>query len=217
MATNVKPATKICMVCKRTPWFGLPPEDGPGVPHYATHAALAECVRTSSCDVCPLLLKAAISHYTHHQNVRYGKGFWRQFDIRHYADANGAARKVSRFTSFGSCVPAEARTAPSQLSGGVMAPTGIIRMEGEHMNDGLADLDHLTLEDIPLDLPVWLYGNWWSDGEASERDKFKFMGIGVRFGTSASHFDAFGTEAGNLQLNGSLIRVGVDDGNGEYP
>jgi len=214
MATNVKPATKVCIICKRTTWLALPPEDGPGVPHYPTRAALEDSAQT--CDVCPLILKAAISHYTNHRKARYGKGFWRQYDTRDYPDGT-SVRRVSRLKSFGSCMPAEASTLPPKLPGGVISPTGIIRMEGEHIDDGLVGFDDLNLEDIPPDLPVWLYGNWWSEGEAWERDKFKIMGVGARFGTSPSHFDAFGTKPGDLHLNGSLIRICKDDGNGRMP
>jgi hypothetical protein len=209
MATNVKPTTKICYICKRTGWLMLPPEDGPGVAHHASYAALEQSAKT--CDVCPLILKAAISYHSKHGSSRFGKGFWREYSTRDYPKGQSFVR-VTRIKSFGACLPAQKSTIQSNLPGAVIAPTGTIRMEGDHIDDGLPDLDDLSLKDVPSDMPVWLYGNWWSDGAASDRDSFRIMGIGARFGKSSSPLDAFGTKDGELHLRGSPIRICKDDG-----
>lgn len=191
----------------------LQPEDGIGArPHHASRAALEESAK--SCGMCRLILRAAISNYTGDAMGRQRKGYWQLFHKVKYQEAS-TVRDVMYIKDFGSWKPAEESTWPGGFQGGgVLGARGTINSEGEHLESELPQIADLKIDEAPQDMPVWLYANWWASADPKVQSNFRFMGIGARFGKSASHFDAFGSKPGEVHLRGSLIRVCTNDGEG---
>ncbi|KAG4220625.1 hypothetical protein PC116_g30896 [Phytophthora cactorum] len=99
---------------------------------------------------------------------------------------------------------------------GVLAATGNIKADGNHVGDDNLNLESVSInEDDSADLPVWVYGNWWAAREPNgpgDTSHLRLMGIGARFGKTQSHFDAFNNRADQVSLRGSSIGICTSDG-----
>lgn len=224
---------KICDICLRFPWHNLPAEDAGGHQHHATRRQLEEAAK--ACPTCRLVLRAAVANYRDSRGIRNGKGYWRQHNCIHYKDASGM-HQMNVVKELGVCLPAAPITPSNSRSRtvvscvptqevGAMAPgyrtgqtilmptgpvdakfnVGDVTSEQEHGND---DLERET-----LDSPVWVYGNWWCHRDVRKAGLLPHLvGVGARFGRTASPWDAVNTSPGKVHLRGSNIRLFTNDG-----
>jgi len=201
---------RICGTCLKVPWNNLQPEDVRGNPHHLSREALEASAR--ECRLCKLILRAAISNYRDSRDTRNGKGYWKQSLDVDYVEDSGV-RKVTYVKDLGSCMPA---TNPNFHGRAIIGPTGHIDANGEHvMQDPLPDLEALEIQPSTSPMKVWLYSNWWCDGKPASDDDtshFRLMGIGVRYGSSQSIFDAINNVPDNIHLRGSAIGMCTNDG-----
>lgn len=72
---------------------------------------------------------------------------------------------------------------------------------------------------VPATYGVWVYGNHWSkNGAASFQESIKdlsainMVGIGARFGSSGSVFDALNNPTRSLHIRGSGLSICTDEG-----
>lgn len=204
----------MCEVCQATSWFRLQPEDNAGTPHHVSRTALELSAKT--CNLCAMILRAALSNYRDSRGIRDGRGYWRILSGIRLQSPRGI-RDMRYTKDMGSCRPTSTDSYGDNFR--VIAPTGIFDDNHEHFpsSEGTPDLKSLGLDDRdpPIDMPVWLYGNWWAaaspkgDGDISHA---RLVGIGARFGRTQSVFDAFGNKAGEVHLRGSGISICTTDG-----
>lgn len=223
---------KICDTCLRFPWHNLPAEDASGQQHHATRKLLEESAQ--QCPVCNFVLRAAVANYQDSRGTRNGKGYWRQHNCIHYKDASGI-HQMNVVKELGACLPAGQTTpsnnssrtivscvpvqevgamAPGYRSGQtILVPTGSIDSD---FSVGVAQPDQGQGRDLQAEtatLPVWVYGNWWCHRDIRKAGLHPhLMGVGARFGRTASPWDAVNTSPGKVHLRGSNIRLRTNDG-----
>lgn len=214
-STSIEKAQKVCSVCDKILWFELQPEDVLGTPHHASRRALEASAK--SCRLCGMVLRAAIANYQDSRGRRHGKGYWRQFNSIKYHDG-ASVRNITYVKELGSCLPATSTDYnDGTLGRAVLGATGNITADGAHVDDDreVPNMEALTVgEDEAADLPVWLYGNWWSENKPSspgDTSHLRLVGIGARFGKTQSHFDAFNNRPDQIQLRGSYLGICTDD------
>lgn len=208
--SNKQPGTWVCHVCARIPWLELQPEDVLATPHHKSRKDLE--ISAQSCNLCRLILRAAISHYKESRGVRNGVGCYVHVYAVTLIDESGP-RDVNYTKQLGSCYPATKQDYCSQ--GGVTGPTGNIDASGQHLRDpgAMPNLEALTIENETDCLPVWLYGNWWAASEPKEDfSHLRLMGIGARFGKTGNQLDAFNTESGQANICGSPLGICTTEG-----
>ena len=201
-----------CDLCVDILWFDLQPEDVRGKLHHKSRRALEESAET--CEVCRMILRAAISNYKDAWRTRHGRGYWVKLVGVEYVDETGS-RDLFVKTALGACMPAEGKTLPS-MKGQVLAPTGHIDSEGRNIKDDAPDLGALGLDEDPTgDMPVWPYGDWWAASapvEEGDQSHLRLVRVGARFARSESVLDVFNTGPGNMELRGSAIGICSNDG-----
>ncbi|KAI0379669.1 HET-domain-containing protein [Hypomontagnella monticulosa] len=127
---------------------------------------------------------------------------------------------ITYVKELGSCSPATS----TDYNGGtlgraVLGATGNITADGAHVEDDreVPNMEALTIgEDDAADLPVWLYGNWWSENKPSgpgDTTHLRLVSVGARFGKTRSQFDAFNNRPDQIQLRGSYLGICTDDNN----
>ncbi|KAK6953153.1 hypothetical protein Daesc_005453 [Daldinia eschscholtzii] len=206
---------KTCSVCEKILWFQLQPEDVLATPHHASRRALEASAKT--CQLCAMVLRAAISNYRDSRGRKNGMGYWRQFNAVNYHEGSNV-RRITYVKELGATMPATATDYANKGMGrGVLAATGNIKADGNHVGDDNLNLESVSInEDDSADLPVWVYGNWWAAREPNgpgDTSHLRLMGIGARFGKTQSHFDAFNNRADQVSLRGSFIGICTSDGN----
>lgn len=215
MATAGKETpSRPCSVCESVVWFELQPEDVWGTPHHATRRALEASAK--SCRLCSMILRAAISNYRDSQGRRSGKGYWRRFNAIKYHDGS-SVRDITYVKELGAYMPASLRDDNKGFGRSILAATGIITADGLHVDDDreVPNLELLKVgEDESADLPVWLYGNWWSAREPSgpeDTSHLRLMGVGARFGKTRSHFDAVNCKPDQAHIRGGSLGICTSD------
>jgi hypothetical protein len=96
----------------------------------------------------------------------------------------------------------------------ILMPTGQVDND---FNVGIAmaemELGSRDLETETADSPVWVYGNWWCHRDIRKAGLHPhLMGVGARFGRTASPWDAVNTRPGKVHIRGSNIRLRTNDG-----
>jgi hypothetical protein len=223
--TDLPSATPACGVCAGIPWLELLPEDADGVLHHKSRKSLE--TSAEHCTLCAMVLRAATSNYRDSRGIRHGKGYWR--NIEHMKCSEGQSiRDVKVVRDLGSHAPTlqvevDAHSPPmvcsataclqddftKTIDASVIAPT----RKADDSYTTLPCEDPLDLSDLEIrsateNLPVWLYGNFWATPEPKQpgdSSLIRLVGIGARFGTSASPFDAYGSQPGEMHLRGSSI------------
>lgn len=82
----------------------------------------------------------------------------------------------------------------------------------------MANLNINSKEDpIKDNLPVWLYGNYWTEYDSQHpndisRSKKCVIGFGARFGTDGSILNAVNNPPGQVKVRGSFVQMYTDDG-----
>ncbi|KAI8966273.1 HET-domain-containing protein [Daldinia sp. FL1419] len=206
-----KTHNRTCSVCEKILWFQLQPEDILATPHHASRRALEASAKT--CRLCFLVLRAAISNYQDSRGRRNGMGYWRQFNAINYHEGS-SVRKITYVKELGSCMPATSTGYNNGVGSAVLAATGNIKADGNHVGDDHLSLEALSIEEDSADLPVWLYGNWWAIREPSDvndTSHLRLMGVGARFGKTQSNFDAFNNRPDQINLRGSAIGICTSD------
>jgi hypothetical protein len=203
-----------CVTCKAVPWFQLQPEDVSGTPHHASRRALEESAK--SCSLCRLVLKAAVSSYKDTRGVRNKRGYWREFIAVTYHDFDGSVRKVTYVKELGACMPVSfvSSTEAKPIGRPVLAATGAPDPEQNHVDEVL-NLEGLSLDEPPDDMPVWVYGNIWAahmEKKPGDMSHMRLVGVGARFARDKGHFNVFEVPKDDVKLCGSLIGLCTDDG-----
>lgn len=204
---------KICSICRKVLWFELQPEDLLGTPHHSSREALEASAK--SCRLCHMILRAAVANYRDSRGRRNGKGYWREFVAAKHHSGSGV-RDVTFVKDLGANMPVNTTGHSKGGAKPILAHTGNITADGTHIDDDEPSLDEPTIdEDETADLPVWLYGNWWSESEPKESNstsQMRLMGVGARFGKTQSHFDAFNCKPDWIHVRGSQLGICASDG-----
>ncbi|KAI0850272.1 HET-domain-containing protein [Daldinia vernicosa] len=203
---------KTYSVYEKILWFQLQPEEVLATPHHASRRALEASAK--SCRLCSMVLRAAISNYQDSRGRRKGMGYWRQFNAINYREGSNV-RKITYVKELGSCMPATSTEYNNGVGRAVLAATGNIKTDGNHVGDDTINLESLNIgEEDSADLPAWLYGNWWAKhepGGAGDTTHLRLMGVGARFGKTQSQFDAFNSRPNEVSLRGSSIGICTSD------
>lgn len=199
MSSAPETATRLCDLCLRTPWYGLPAEDRPHRPHHKSLGELETSAKT--CAMCKLVLAAALSHDDYLGGLRDGRGFWTLRSFRHCITTLGETPRETMFlTLFGAerparspnfsgskfemerCVVMSARSfgMPGGIHGAdftralkqpVLAPTAVVDSFGRHVEGAKPFPADVIIPQAPSkNLPVWIYGNWWASGDPTKAE-----------------------------------------------
>ena len=209
-----------CDLCVQVPWYSLQPEESAAYPHHQSRAALEKSAKT--CNLCSLVLNAAISNYRDSNGSRFGSRYWIEFFGIDFADGMGGTRFIHYNRELGPFPPSTssdfARISKECRGQPIRAPTGHINHHTRQaLPDGgkLQDNKALDLETYEKSMSVWLYANFWAGKQPeseSDQTAWRLMGFGARFARSSSIFDSIGTHKDKISLRGGSIGVCTDDG-----
>ena len=222
--------SRACDLCSGVLWFNLPSEDIGAIPHHRSRKALEASAET--CPLCRMVLRAAISNY---QVIDPRNGHWREYVKLNVQDETGS-REMLCTRELGNHHPEHNATGRIPLV--LFAPAGpdFVNALGSHNarvpvvcptrehdakrrageeGEELLKMGDLRIDSPAVDLPVWIYGNYWRESATYDQGnnaQLRLLGIGARFGTSPKPIDAFKCEPGHLSLRGSAIRICTSDG-----
>ena len=208
-----------CDLCVQVPWHRLQPEESAAYPHHQSRAALEKSAET--CNLCRLVLNAAISNYRDSNGSRFGSGYWVEAFGINFANGMDSTRFVEYVRDLGSFTPSTssdfARISKEYRRQTMFGPTGHIN---HHTLQTLPDkklLDNkaLDLETYEKSMSVWLYANFWAGKQPeseSDQTAWRLMGFGARFARSSSIFDSIGTHKDTINLRGGSIGVCTNNG-----
>lgn len=208
----------------------LKSEDLPGHLHHASLDALLDSTRT--CEVCDLILHAAVSNYRRSLEAPVGTHRWGRFETVHAPEnsSSNILHRAAYVKGFGPCMP---RMESDCRGGGYFQPTDRVanwnpefqfgrtallsmtdmteRTDEKPVEDEALDLVELKKE-IPKSYGVWLYGNIWvrhgSDG--SNLTDLRYVGVGARFGSSGHIFHSINNTKGDVLIRGSALAICVE-------
>ncbi|KAI1469236.1 HET-domain-containing protein [Daldinia caldariorum] len=202
----------ILSVYEKILWFQLQPEDALVTPHHNSRRALEASAQ--SCRLCSIVLRVAISNYRDSRERRERMGYWRQFNAINYHKGSDV-RQITYVKELGASMPATSTDYNQSMGRGVLAATGSIKADGNHVGNDTPTLESLSVnEEDSADLPVWLYGNWWAERELidpGDTTHIRLMGVGARFGKTENHFDALNNRPNQVSLRGSSIGICTTD------
>ncbi|CZR60751.1 uncharacterized protein PAC_10647 [Phialocephala subalpina] len=230
----------LCSICANIPWIMLMPEDLPAQPH---HKSLDTLITSSKiCPLCKLVLHAAVSNYRRSLDQPKGEPHWIRFETIGAIDnpATGTVRKITYIKELGKCMVIDESDVCEDNRGGYFTSmkmdwstdlqfgrTVIIADTGQENHGLMAPVEDepINLEElrklVPATYGVWVHGNHWSkSGAANFEESVKdltlinMVGIGARFGSSGSVFDAINNPTQSLHIRGSALSICTDEDEG---